>query len=112
MTDAWLFVSIGMAAAFTGSATVGDIISMADALMHGVPSKDDIEVTVSRLIAAGLVDTHAEELWLTEEGARQFQTVVDGRSPTDAMLELGRRWAAERFPPQASRTWSVPANVM
>jgi hypothetical protein len=101
-----------MTAEIEETVSIRALVSMADALMHGVPSKDDVETSVSRLIAAGLVDAYAEELWLTETGSALFDESMAGTSPTTAMLNLGHKWAESGFPPSAPRTWAVPPGSM
>ena len=108
-----MFLAIGMAAKVAQTASMQGLAMMADALNRsGLPPRDEVESSVSRLIAAGLVDAHAEELWLTDAGSTLFEQAMVGTSPTTAMLELQRKWAATGFPPTAPRTWSVPAGSM
>lgn len=112
MIDAWIFLALGMAGKLSGTASMAGLLSMADALNHAVPTRDQVETSVSRLIAAGLVGAHGEELWLTEAGAAQFDAAMAGVGTTDAMVALGRRWAETHFPPPSPRAWSAPPGSM
>ena len=112
MSDAPMYLAIGLAADRTGSANIRDVIAVYDALMVGYPVRDVFEASVSRLIAAGLVDTRGEELWLTNEGTHRFRSLTGERSATSILLELDADWAAHDFPPDAPSTWSVPPGVM
>ena len=112
MSDAWIFLAVGMASRPSGTASIRGPVASADALNHGIPTKDEVETSVSRLIAAGLVDAYGEELWLTDAGVAEFDAAMTGVPMIQAMLDLGRRWAATGFPPPSPRAWSVPHGSM
>jgi hypothetical protein len=111
MTDAWIFLSVGDAVGSGGHAAPRDVIWMADANFHARPSWDVIEGSVSRLIAAGLVDD-ADLLRLSDEGKKRYDaTWAPGLGHIERVLELGKMWEIEDYPPPAPRSWSVPPDL-
>jgi len=105
--DAWVFLSVGDGAGH-GWASLSDLIGMADSNNHSIPSREDLSGGVSRLVAAGLVETDGNRTRLTDAGKRAFkQANRHGRGHIERVFILGKSWEERSFPPEAGTSWSI-----
>jgi hypothetical protein len=105
---AWFFLSIGDAGGRDGWASLRDVIGSADSNNHSIPTANELSQGVSRLVAAGLVQTDGSRTQLTEGGREAFDTANrHGRGHIDRMLILSKAWEEAGFPPASPTTWSV-----
>ena len=106
--DAWIFVSIGDAKGLNGWAPLRDVIGAADSRNHAIPSIAELEGAVSRLVAAGLVESRGTETRLTAAGAKAFKDAERPRAGhIERMFRLGQEWDRADFPPDAPISWSL-----
>jgi hypothetical protein len=106
--NAWIFLSIGDAGGTKKWVSLRSLIASADANNHDIPNLDDLEESMSNLVAAGLVETDGERTRLTAEGVHTYKSADRlGRGDIERVYILGKQWDARGYPPAAPRTWRV-----
>jgi hypothetical protein len=78
LEDSWIFLAIAQSSGSPLSA----FFSVADYINVAIPTDEEIERSVNRLISCGLVDVEANVLAVTAKGQEVFQAVTRlSRSP-------------------------------
>jgi hypothetical protein len=108
VNDAWIFLSIGDAVPCGEWASLAMVLTMADSINHSVPTVEELEGSISKLIAAGLVDSDGTRTRLTSAGCEALR--IANAPPVghiQRFLELGHAWEKQAFPPNAARSWRL-----
>ena len=101
-SDAWLFQALTLCRRHPP--TLLEWIFAADYLNHAIPTADELDGALNRLLAAGLVEQHADGLLVPDAIADAFDTFRRRRKR--AIFE-----AAEAFLRQRTLPASVPRRV-
>ena len=109
MSDAWIFLSIGDASGGGNDwAPLEWVIRSADGNNHDIPSPAELETSVAKLTAAGLVEVRGLEMRLTPLGGEMYAK-ANGRGVghIQRMFDLGKEWEAVGYPPPADGDWRL-----
>ncbi len=91
-SDPWIFLSIAAAAPGRVPAPPSEIIGLADAINHAIPTELELEGVFTRLLQAGLIRQEQKELGLTAQGMdlvrRSRQRSEHWLGPLDFLAEL------------------------
>lgn len=112
MTDAWIFLSIGDEGGCDKWVPLSHLIRAADSNNHALPTIGELEHSISKLLAAGLVEAEGTRTRLTPLGCTEFHVANRGEvGHIQRMLELGELWQARNYPPPAVQTWRLDPQV-
>jgi hypothetical protein len=101
-SDAWLFQAI-VIASHDRAASVTDIIAVADAVNHALPTDDELHGAFVRLSAGGLIREVAERFQVSEAVPSSVKASVVGRG-----WKAGRDAASEFL---SAEPWTPETNV-
>lgn len=104
--DAWLLLSIGVAR----QPSVESVIASADYINVGIPSCEEFQVSVGRLVAAGLVEADADQLRVTAAGDGLVRKCrVGGEGIRLVPRRIEQELATEVPFPERSPSWPLSA---
>jgi hypothetical protein len=66
--DAWMLLAIAYGRRDHGAAALSDVIELADAINHAIPTHAEVRDSINRLLAAGLVEVSSNTFRLTPTG--------------------------------------------
>jgi hypothetical protein len=111
MPDAWLLAAIRTARTDPAGdgASLVEVLSAADGINHAVPTRDETELAIQRLLGAGLIAVNetAGHLRVTEAGQQVLRRWRHGAFGwIDALPP-----ALRRLGPPRPAEWSLPSDV-
>lgn len=101
-SDAWLFQSIALASQ-SGPATLSQILSAADAVIHALPTADELHGALARLTAGGFVSEAEERFTITPLVPAEMVSSI-----RNSGLHAGRRLASKFL---QAEEWTPQRNV-
>ena len=111
-SDAWLLLSVLLAAAPDGASLEG-IISVGDGINHAIFSFHEIDGGLARLVAGGFVRLKRDRVFPTDDAIGLYARVSGGGGSLLTHLEAIRRkigapaWSASHDPTRADPAWSL-----
>jgi hypothetical protein len=77
-SDAWIFCSISGGVDESGRTDLARLVEVADVINHALPTDNEIEGAIRRLVGAGLIVVTDDGFTLTEEGASLAGSIRGG----------------------------------
>jgi hypothetical protein len=106
VSDAWIFLSIGDSGGCAQWVPLDALIRAADSNNHAIPTIAELEDSVSKLAAAGLVETDGPQTRLTPLGCEAHRAADRaGVGHIQRMFDLSEDWKAQGYPPAAPKSW-------
>jgi hypothetical protein len=103
--DAWILLAI-LYNHERGPSSLQDILATADAINHAIPTRDELNNALNRLLAAGYIVDHEGNFDATEAARTEYCKVKEPRAPMLDELERIKALLANHAPPA-----SVPRRV-
>jgi hypothetical protein len=84
--DAWILLAI-LYNHERGPSSLQDILATADAINHAIPTRDELNNALNRLLAAGYVVEHGGNFDATDAARAEYSKVKEPRTPMLDELE-------------------------
>jgi hypothetical protein len=99
-SDVLTFFSIGYECHHKGMATLAGILLTSDAINRSTPSREELEGSLTRLLAAGYIAASSGSYLITPEGKAVYDDVVQtpGMTVFDKLAEVQRRLSEGPLP--------------
>lgn len=108
--DAWMFLAVAVSRGSDGEATLEDMVAAADWINHAIPSNQELEVGLNRLLAARFLSNTRDAFGLTPAGESLYSRVRKRAGIWTQLKRLGKAFEAIETPDDP--LWAPAAGVI